>query len=79
MKRYVMFAKKGCPYCEKSYAILDKNKTNFKVYYAEVDFSNKAFKEKFSDSPTYPKIYVFINKDKISLIKSSDELEELFN
>lgn len=80
MKKYLVLAKKGCPFCEKAIKFLKDHKVKLNIKYVGDDFTNQEFKQKYQSSPTYPKVIVFEKKKgekkwkESETIMTSDEL-----
>ena len=68
----VIYAKKGCPYCEKVIQISKENpEKEVEVYTADEDFKITTFKGKYGSDATFPRGYL-VNGKEVKFIGGSD-------
>jgi len=74
-KEFLVLGKKGCPYTVKMIKYLDEHRDNYtkKIYYTNIDFQEKEFKEKFGKSATYPRVYIVKKNGKMEFMGGADD------
>jgi hypothetical protein len=78
-REFIVLAKKGCPSCNRVIKFFEDH-SEFKgnIFYADVDFQNKEFKDDFGQDATYPRVYERLtNGKKVFFGDSSQTIEKL--
>lgn len=56
MKKFAVYSKDGCPYCDKIQKVLEMTKQSFVVYKLGVDFDREQFYNEFGEGSTFPRV-----------------------
>jgi glutaredoxin len=55
-KRFTVYSKPGCPYCEKIKTVLSGKSANYKEYVLGQDFNREQFYAEFGEGSTFPQV-----------------------
>lgn len=55
-KKFVVYTKPGCPYCQKIKTIIDSKNGTYVEYVLDKDFTRDQFYSEFGESTTFPQV-----------------------
>lgn len=76
MKReFLILGKKGCFFTNKLIKYLEDHESDYikKVYYVNVDFQEREFKDKYGKTATYPQVYEVKKNGKLDYWGGADD------